>query len=49
MRAARWWLVLVSMGLVLHELRVESGLATGAVDFPLESEVQRSVNCNVGP
>lgn len=49
MRAARWLLVLVSMGLELSELRVASGLATGAVDFPLASPVQRSMNCNVGP
>lgn len=49
MRAARWLLVLVSMGPELSELRVASGLATGAVDFPLASPVQRSMNCNVGP
>lgn len=49
MRAVRWLLVLVSIGLELSELRVERGLATGAVDFPLPSPVQRSVNCNVGP
>lgn len=49
MRAARWLLVLVSMGLELSELRVARGLATGAVDFPLASPVQRSINCNVGP
>lgn len=49
MSAARWLLVLVSMGPELSELRVERGLATGAVDFPLASPVQRSMNCNVGP
>lgn len=49
MRAVRWWLVLVSIGLELSELRVARGFATGAVDFPLASPVQRSVNCSVGP
>lgn len=49
MRAALWLLVLVSMGPELSELRVARGFATGAVDFPLASPVQRSMNCNVGP
>lgn len=47
--AARWLLVLVSMGPQASELRVARGLATGAVDFPLASPVQRRMNCNVGP
>lgn len=37
------------MGPELSELRVARGLATGAVDFPLASPVQRSMNCSVGP
>lgn len=49
MRAALWLLVRVSMGPELSELRVASGLATGAVDFPLASPVQRRMNCSVGP
>lgn len=49
MRAARWLLVLVSMGPGPSELRVARGLATGALDFPLVSPVQRRTNCNVGP
>lgn len=49
MRAARWLLVLVSMGPGPSELRVARGLATGALDFPLVSPVQRRINCNVGP
>lgn len=49
MRAALWLLVRVSMGPQLSELRVASGLATGAVDLPLASPVQRRMNCNVGP
>ena len=42
-------LVLLSMGLELSELRVDRGLATGAVDLSLASPVQRRVNCRVGP
>lgn len=49
MRAALWLLVRVSMGPELSELRVASGLATGAVDLPLASPVQRRMNCSVGP
>lgn len=49
MTAARWLLVLDSMGVELSELRVARGFATVAVEFPLASPVQRSVNCNVGP
>lgn len=49
MRAARWLLVLVSMGPGPSELRVARGLATGALDFPLVSPVHRRMNCNVGP
>lgn len=49
MRAARWLLVLVSMGPGPSELRVARGLATGALDFPLVSPVQRRINCSVGP
>lgn len=47
--AALWLLVRVSMGPELSELRVASGLATGAVDLPLASPVQRRINCSVGP
>lgn len=49
MRAARWLLVLVSMGPGPSELRVARGLASGALDFPLVSPVQRRMNCKVGP
>lgn len=49
MRAARWLLVRVSMGPELSEFLVARGLATGAVDLPLASPVQRSMNCSVGP
>ena len=47
--AARWWLVRVSMGLEPSELRVDRGLATGAVDLAPASPVQRRVNRSVGP
>lgn len=36
-------------GPLVSELRVDSGLATGAVEGSFGSPVQRSVNCRVGP
>lgn len=36
-------------GPLASELRVDSGLATGAVNGSLGSPVQRNVNCRVGP
>lgn len=46
--AGRRVLGLLSVVLV-SELRVERGLATGAVEGSLGSPVQRRVNCKVGP
>lgn len=46
--AGRSMLGLLSTALA-SELRVASGLATGAVDRSLASPVQRRVNCSVGP
>lgn len=41
--------VLGRVSWLVSELRVASGLATGAVEWSAESLVQRSVNCRVGP